>query len=173
MGREELRTLEIMLRIYERPLLPGRPLLLGRPLSVREPKYTRLLEPHLFSPNLPRGACQEVRGAGAHEFGKEIVGEARGMRALSQRKAEPVGWRLPWATSKQTTYITGTAESLFTEKKVEQDESFTTPDESFASGEEGHLADLSKYCCILDASPRAASSPGPGPLSTARNVPPC
>ena len=42
------------------------------------------------------------RGAGAGEFGKEIVGGARGMRADSPRKAEPVGWRLPRATPKQT-----------------------------------------------------------------------
>ena len=73
----------------------------GRTPECLGAKYTRLLEPHLFSPILPRGACQDVRGAGAHESGKEIVGGARGVRALSQRKAEPVGWRLPRATSKQ------------------------------------------------------------------------
>jgi len=36
---------------------------------------------------MPRGACLDVRGAGAREFGKEIVGGVRGMRAHSRRKA--------------------------------------------------------------------------------------
>ena len=39
--------------------------------------------------------------AGASEAGKEIVGEAQGMRATYRERAEPVGWQPPWATSKQ------------------------------------------------------------------------
>jgi hypothetical protein len=63
------------------------PLLLGRPLSVRDLRYTRLSELLLFSPNLPHGACQDVRGVGARGSGKEIVGGARGMRAPRTSKS--------------------------------------------------------------------------------------
>ena len=76
-------------------------------LVGQEKKSTRLLELHLFSPNLLRGACwipalgRAVPAFGAREVGKEIVGGARGMRATFPERAELVSWRPPWATSKQ------------------------------------------------------------------------
>ena len=82
----------------------GRELLsLGGPLSGegRKKQHTRRLEPHLFLAE-PAPWCLLKDGAGARGFGKEVAGGAPSLRAPHHRKAGPVGWRLPWATSKQT-----------------------------------------------------------------------
>ncbi len=60
--------------------------------SIRISSYTHY-ETLLVCGRRARGS------AGAHGFGKEIVSAARGMQAISHRKEELVGWRLPWAAS--------------------------------------------------------------------------
>ena len=81
---------------------------LGGPLSGEErKKHTRRLELHLFLAE-PAPWCLLKDGAGARGFGKEVAGGARSLRAPHRRKAGSVGWRLPWATSKQLPLLYGT-----------------------------------------------------------------
>ena len=61
------------------------------------PQRRGLPEPQLVLAE-PASWCLLDRDAGVRESRKEIV--ARGMRATTPERAEPVGWRLPWATTK-------------------------------------------------------------------------
>jgi len=108
---ENLRT-RVRILVKRRGSLLGEPPgVSGELVATTQPKQLKKIlvcwSRTSSRPILPRGGCRDARGKRTRRrwcsrvWEERNVGVVRGMRALSQRKTEPVGWRLPRATSKQ------------------------------------------------------------------------